>query len=142
MRYGTVILRLLLAVAFATAVFQHAYAQGQPSATSQSSSSDSATGSEDTSLTVFPHSDSSRFWISGQANIILQWHPSFPSDYTGPNSLSASAQSATSHVLTLYTGYKVGDATEVFLDIEDSTGTGIGNALGLAGYTNLDVVRT
>ncbi|HKF51898.1 MAG TPA: carbohydrate porin [Candidatus Acidoferrales bacterium] len=134
-------MRLLLAVAFVAAAFQCAYAQSQPTTTSQSTS-DNLSDSEATSTTVFPHSDSSRFWISGQANIILQWHPSFPSDYTGPNSLSAPAQSATSHVLTLYTGYKVSDTTEVFLDIEDSTGTGIGNALGLAGYTNLDVVRT
>lgn len=140
MRYPTVTLRLFLAVVLAAAAFQHAYAQSQPTATSQSS--DSSSDSEGTSTTVFPHSDSSRFWISGQANIILQWHPSFPSEFNGPNSLSASAQSATSHVFTLYTGYKVNDTTEVFLDIEDSTGTGIGNALGLAGYTNLDVVRT
>lgn len=93
-------------------------------------------------MTMFPHSDSTRWWISGQANIILQWHPSFPSKYSGPNSLSAPAQSATSRVFTLYTGYEVTDTTEVFADIEDSTGGGIGNALGLAGYTNLDVVRT
>lgn len=91
---------------------------------------------------MFPHSDSSRYWISGQANIILQWHPSFSADYSGPNSLSTAAQSATSHVVTLYTGYELTDTTEVFLDLEDSTGSGIGNALGLAGYTNLDVVRT
>lgn len=72
----------------------------------------------------------------------MQWHPSFPADYSGPNSLSTAAQSATSHVVTLYTGYELRDTTEVFLDLEDSTGSGIGNALGLAGYTNLDVVRT
>ena len=24
---------------------------------------------------VFPHSETGRYWISGQANIILQWHP-------------------------------------------------------------------
>lgn len=140
MRYRTVTLKLLLALA-ASVSFQRAYAQSQPPATSQSAS-DSSSASEDTSTTVFPHSDSSRFWISGQANVILQWHPSFPSAYGGPNSLSAAAQSATSHVVTLYTGYEVTDTTEVFLDLEDSTGTGIGNALGLAGYTNLDVVRT
>lgn len=140
MRYGTVTLRLLLALA-ASVAFGQAYAQTQPPTTSQSTS-DSSSDSETTSATVFPHSDSSRFWVSGQANIILQWHPTFPSDYSGPNSLSAAAQSATSHVLTLYTGYEITDTTEVFLDLEDSTGTGIGNSLGLAGYTNLDVVRT
>ncbi len=138
----TVTLRLLLALTVVGVPLRRTCAQSQPPQTTQSMSSDSSTSSQDTSETVFPHSESSRFWVSGQANIILQWHPSFPADYSGPNSLSAAAQSATSHVLTLYTGYEVTDTTEVFLDLEDSTGSGIGNALGLAGYTNLDVVRT
>jgi hypothetical protein len=92
-------------------------------------------------LTMFPHSESSRYWISGQANVILQWHPTFPAQYSGPNSLTPWAQSATTHILTLYTGYEVTHTTEVFADMEDATGSGIGNALGLAGYTNLDSVR-
>lgn len=134
------ICQIVLALAFAGVGISPASAQTQPSSESQNSSNSGA--SADDSLTIFPHSEFSRFWISGQSNIILQWHPSFPSEYSGPNSLSAAAQSATSHVLTLYTGYELMDNSEVFLDIEDSTGTGIGNALGLAGYTNLDVVRT
>lgn len=93
-------------------------------------------------VTMFSHSDSTRWWISGQANVILQWHPAFPSKYSGPNSLSAPAQSDTSRVFTVYTGYELTNTTEVFADIEDSTGGGIGNSVGLAGYTNLDVVRT
>ena len=109
-------------------------AQNQPSSSSPSNDSEA--------LTFVPHSESSRFWLSGQGNIILQWHPSFPAKYSGPNSLSTPAQSATSRVFTIFTGYELTHSTEVFLDIEDSTGTGIGNALGLAGFTNLDVVRT
>lgn len=96
----------------------------------------------DDPVTIFPHSESSRYWISGQANIIFQWHPTFPAKYSGPNSLTAEAQSATTHVLTLYTGYELTHTTEVFFDLEDATGGGIGTALGLAGYTNLDSVRT
>jgi high affinity Mn2+ porin len=93
-------------------------------------------------LTMLPHSESGRYWISGQANIIFQWHPTFPAKYTGPNSLTPGAQSATTHVLTLYTGYELSHTTEVFADVEYATGGGIGTALGLAGYTNLDSVRT
>jgi len=93
-------------------------------------------------LTVFPHSKSSRYWISGQANIVFQWHPSFPAQYSGQNSLTAGAQSATTHILTLYTGYALTPTTEVFADLEDATGGGIGSAFGLAGNTNLDSVRT
>jgi high affinity Mn2+ porin len=93
-------------------------------------------------LTVFPHSDSSRYWISGQANVVFQWHPTFDAKYTGPNSLTPGAQSATTHVLTLYTGYELTGTTEVFADVEYATGGGIGSAFGLAGFTNLDSVRT
>jgi high affinity Mn2+ porin len=97
--------------------------------------------SEDT-LTMFPHSETSRYWISGQGNIVLQWHPTFAAKYSGPNSLTPGAQSATTHILTLYTGYELTHTTEVFADVEYATGGGIGSAFGLAGYTNLDSVRT
>jgi hypothetical protein len=92
-------------------------------------------------VTLFPHSDSKRFWISGQTNVILQWHAAFPAQYSGANSLTNWAQSATTHVMTLYTGYQLTRTTEVFADLEDATGSGIGNANGLAGYSNLDSVR-
>jgi high affinity Mn2+ porin len=96
---------------------------------------------DSTPVTLFPHSDSSRFWISGQANIIFQWHPAFPAAYSGPNSLHANAEDATSKVYTLFTGLEITSTTEVFADIESAGGRGISNALGLAGFTNLDVVR-
>ena len=93
------------------------------------------------SLTLFPHSQTSRWWISGQANIILQWHSDFPAAYSGPNSLHSHAENATSKVYTLFLGYQLGNSTEVFLDIESAGGHGISDSLGLGGETNLDVVR-
>jgi high affinity Mn2+ porin len=95
----------------------------------------------DESPTMFPHSESSRFWISGQANFITQWHPAFHSPYQGPNSLPPEAQDATSRVLTLFTGLELNDTAEILLDVQETGGHGIGEALGLAGFTNLDVVR-
>src|SRR5579862_2177179 len=92
-------------------------------------------------VTLFPHSNTSRYWISGQANIILQWHGSFPAKYSGPNSLRSQPENATSKVYTLYLGYELTPTTEVFLDIESAGGHGLSNSLGLAGITNLDVVR-
>ncbi len=103
-----------------------------------------ASGDTDTagdSDTVFPHTLTGRYWISGQANVILQGHGAFPAAYSGPNSLTNWAQGATSHLLTLYTGYELSKTTEVFADIEDATGNGIGRSSGLAGYVNLDAVR-
>jgi high affinity Mn2+ porin len=124
---------------------QLAQAQQTPPPASQASQPDSASppASDDSHpLTLFPHSQTSRYWISGQANVVFQWHPTFPAAYTGPNSLTPSAQSAATHVLTFYTGYELTNTTEVFADVEYATGGGIGSAFGLAGYTNLDSVRT
>jgi high affinity Mn2+ porin len=33
--------------------------------------------SNDPALTMFPHSQTARWWVSGQSNIIMQWHPGF-----------------------------------------------------------------
>jgi high affinity Mn2+ porin len=90
---------------------------------------------------MFPHPQTDRLWISGQANIISQWHPAFPSPYQGKNSLSPQAQDASSRVLTLYTGLRLTDTTELLCDVQETGGHGIGEAFGLGGFTNLDVVR-
>ena len=95
----------------------------------------------DATPTMFPHPESDRIWISGQANFISQYHPQFHSPYSGPHSLSAEAQDATSRVLTLFTGVRVSNSTEFLCDVQETGGNGIGAALGLAGFTNLDVVR-
>lgn len=90
---------------------------------------------------MFPHSQSTRYWISGQDNIIFQAHPSFFAKYSGPNSLRAQSEHATSNVATLYTGFSLTSTTEIFLDVETADGGGISDAFGLAGFTNVDVVR-
>jgi len=97
--------------------------------------------SDDSANTIFDQSTTSRIWISGQVNVILQWHPSFSARYSGPNSLKAEAENATSRLLTLYTGAQLTKTTEVLCDVESAGGRGISDALGLAGFTNLDVVR-
>jgi len=103
-----------------------------------SSSDNSAGGDSDT---IFPHTQTGRYWISGQANVIVQGHGAFRAKYSGPNSLTDWAQNATTHLLTLYTGYELSQSTEVFADIEDATGNGIADTVGLAGFVNLDAVR-
>src|SRR6266436_1262394 len=90
---------------------------------------------------MFPHPETDRLWISGQANFISQWHPAFHSPYQGRNSLSPQAQDATSHVFTLYTGLRLTNNAELLCDVQETGGHGIGEALGIAGFTNLDVVR-
>jgi hypothetical protein len=81
------------------------------------------------------------WWLSGQLNVIYQWHPSFPASYSGANSLRSTEESATSSVATVYGGLRVGSRTEILFDLESAGGGGISQAFGLAGFTNLDVVR-
>lgn len=91
---------------------------------------------------IFDHSKLPDWlWISGQANLIYQYQPGFPAQYSGQNSLPNYSEHGFSQVFTLYTGVKLGPYTEILGDAESAGGTGIGNALGLAGYANLDVVR-
>ena len=96
---------------------------------------------DDPVVTLFPHSQTARYWISGQSNIVFQWHPSFEAKYSGPNSFRSQAEHATSNVATLFLGLEVTHTTEVFVDVETADGGGVSDALGLAGYINVDVVR-
>src|SRR6266403_1720028 len=90
---------------------------------------------------MFAHPETDRWWISGQAHWISQWHPAFHSPYEGPRSLSPQAQDATSRVLTLFTGVRLTNTNELICDVQETGGHGIGEAVGLAGVTNLDIVR-
>lgn len=96
-------------------------------------------------LTFFPHPDDTRWWISGQGNSIYQMHGNFHSPYQGPNSFTAPFQYKASEVGTLYLAYQLNPnpryETEVLYDEENAGGRGLSQALGLAGFTNLDVVR-
>jgi high affinity Mn2+ porin len=92
-------------------------------------------------VTLFPHSQTGRYWISGQSNIIFQWHPSFDARYSGANSFRTKAEHATSNVATLFLGLAATHTTELFVDIETADGGGVSDALGLAGFVNVDVVR-
>ena len=119
---------------------QDASSPAQNDAAAQSS----AANRDDPAPSMFNHSDSSPFWISGQTNIIFQAHPPFHAAYSGDNSLSNAGEYKTSLLGTLFLGRQVPRTnrhTEFLLDIESTGGRGISQALGLAGFTNLDVVR-
>ncbi len=96
-------------------------------------------------LTMFPHPDSARYWVSGQANSIFQMHGHFHSPYEGTNSLIDDFETKASEVGTLYLGYQLWPNsrfnTDLIVDFENAGGRGISQALGLAGETNVDVVR-
>ncbi len=100
---------------------------------------------DDGDVAMFPHPDNGRWWISGQANIIYQGRLPFHSLYQGPNSFRNSAEYKTSLLGTFFTALRVDHSdrwnTDLIFDMESTGGRGLSEALGLAGFTNLDVVR-
>lgn len=94
---------------------------------------------------MLPHPEGGRYWVSGQANIIFQGRLPFHSPYQGSNSFRNSAEYKTSMVGTLYTALRRNRSTryntDFIFDLESAAGRGLSQALGLAGFTNLDVVR-
>jgi len=144
-------LALLLAAAWPLRVIAQAVPDqtipqaGQPSAPEVSAPSSASDAAPAGAVTIFPHSDRTRYLISGQANIIFQADPPFHSPYQGINSFIARGEYKTSLIGTLYLGFQFRSnprtATETIVDFESAGGRGLSEALGLAGFTNLDVVR-
>jgi high affinity Mn2+ porin len=123
------LLTVLLVLVLVVATVASAAAQAEPDAQANGAT------------TMFPHPDDSRWWLSGQVNMISQTHGRFTSPYQGDNSLRPNPEQALSRLWTIYTGVKLPYHTELLFDIESAGGRGLGDALGLAGFTNLDVVR-
>ncbi len=90
---------------------------------------------------MVPHFKDTRFWLSGQTNFIFQTHPDFHAAYSGKNSLSPHYEKATSRVMTLCTDVRLNNSTEILVDIEEAGGAALSTGLGLAGNTDLDIVR-
>jgi hypothetical protein len=114
----------------------------KPDTSTQSDASNPADPPPDDSPeTMLPHFKNPRFWLSGQANFIFQTHPPFDALYSGSHSLSPNYDKATSRVMTLYTGVRLDDSTELLVDIEEAGGSALTEGFGLAGNTDLDIVR-
>src|SRR5258708_11246265 len=100
-----------------------------------SSSAQSADPSTDPAPeAMFPHFHDTRFWLSGQANFIFQTHPGFHALYSGKNSLSPHYEKDLSRVLTLYTGVRINNSTEILVDVEEAGGTALMTCQGRARY--------
>jgi high affinity Mn2+ porin len=93
-------------------------------------------------LTFVPHTESARWYLAGQANVVFQWHDRFPAAYSGAHSLLPDPQTANSRVETIFTGIQLTRSLELLVDLEDATGHGLSNTLGVAGFPDLDAVRT
>jgi len=137
-------LGLATASSSARAVAQQATAS-QPTGSTGQPDAPAPDAADADSPTLFPHSDKTRYMVSGQTNIIFQADPPFHSPYEGVNSFISRGEYKTSLLGTLYLGLQLRrnphSASEFLLDFESAGGRGLSEALGLAGFTNLDVVR-
>jgi len=103
----------------------------------------SPSSSED--VAVFPHPVNTRYYFGGQANSIGQVNARFHSPYQGTNSFLPAVEPKVSFVGTFYSAFQphrnLRCNTDLIVDAESAGGRGLSQALGLAGFTNLDVVR-
>ena len=118
-----------------------ANAPSSPQAPAQDTADPSDPAAGDDTPAMLPHLKDTRFWLSGQANFIFQTHPPFPALYSGPHSLSPNYEKATSRVLTLYSGVRLTNSLELIGDLEEAGGSALTLGFGLAGNTDLDIVR-
>jgi hypothetical protein len=81
------------------------------------------------------------WWLSAQANMIGQAQPGFHSPYKGTNSFDPDDHGRISFVGSVFGGYELLPDTAIVIVGESAGGGGLSNALGIAGFTNLDVVR-
>lgn len=76
-----------------------------------------------------------------QQTVIQQFHPQYPSLYSGENSLSSSKETAASITSTLFLGVKLFDGAELYFNPELSGGSGFSSTTGVAGFPNGEVYR-
>jgi high affinity Mn2+ porin len=78
--------------------------------------------------------------IHGQATFTLQGTSSFPSPYTGPNSLTPEQAKETIDA-TLYVGVQPWRGGELWINPEVDQGFGLSNTLGVAGFPSAEAYK-
>jgi hypothetical protein len=140
-----ILARLACAWALAAGIAAAQTPPPPPAAPEPQTSAAQPAAKDDPVLTMVPHPEDSRYWLTGQINIIFQGDLPFHSPYEGTNSFLGRGEYKASEVGTLYLGVRptrsIRFNTDLILDVETAGGRGLSEALGLAGFTNLDVVR-
>ena len=80
-------------------------------------------------------------FLGAQATAIDQWVLPFRSPYRDANSFKANGDDAITDTYGLYLGSRLTTTLHLYLDLEMFKGEAIGQATGLGGLTNGDVVR-
>lgn len=81
---------------------------------------------------------------SAHVQVTYNWqkHPAYQAAYSGPNSISASADKMYTFATTAFLGFRPWQEGEIYLDTEFSQGVPFsGNLIGMAGFTNGDITR-
>ena len=81
------------------------------------------------------------YTVGGQTTVVWQYHPRFHSPYEGSESLHHEHDDAVSHSYDLYVGVRVLPWLDLYVNPEMIRGGGVGGGIGLAGYTNGEVIR-
>lgn len=76
-----------------------------------------------------------------QSTMATQYHPSFAAAYSGQNSLSPDAESASAFVSTLYADVRAWKGAELLFNPEMSGGKGLSRTLGVAAFPSAIVYR-
>lgn len=86
--------------------------------------------------------EKSQIWnFHFQNTAITQYHPAFPSRYSGKNSLLKTAETPISVTATLFFGLKLWNGARVYFNPELSGGAGFSKTTGVAGFPNGEVYR-
>lgn len=80
-------------------------------------------------------------FLGAQYTLIAQHLFPFGAAYSGPNSLRNDGDTQKTQTFGLYSGMKVWDQLQAYLDLELFKGAGVSNSIGLGGLTDGDVVR-
>lgn len=82
-----------------------------------------------------------RYSFHFQSTMATQYHPSFSAKYSGQNSLSSDAESATALVSTVYADVRLWPGAELLVNPEISGGKGLSKTLGVAAFPSGIVYR-
>ncbi|HEX7884179.1 MAG TPA: carbohydrate porin [Afipia sp.] len=74
--------------------------------------------------------------VHGQTTLITQGYPSFRAPYQGPNSLPGAGRTRETWTVGAFLGWRLWEGGEFYFNPELAQGFGIGNTLGLAGFSN------
>src|SRR5450759_3510115 len=86
--------------------------------------------------------EKSQIWnFHFQNTAITQYHPAFPSRYSGKNSLLKTAETPISVTATHFFGLKLWNGARVYFNPELSGGAGFSKTTGVAGFPNGEVYR-